>query len=207
MTVTKKTYNLSKIKQLIDLNGDITNFELTFNVKTKGSEEFEALVVDQETLDSGTDLPYKKMKGGISGNVRQDRNIYQNYFLILKTDQPCECEVTIDINEVDPVVEEEDKDKEQHLNKSILGNCPVNWTYMAVFGAAAAIILFLWFRSVGDNKSDVDSGTDYGNNNNNGGGSGSDSGSSSSSSSNSSSKPSSSTAYNLLSRLNALKVN
>jgi hypothetical protein len=32
-----KTYNLNKLQQLVDLNGDSTNFDLTFNAVAKNS--------------------------------------------------------------------------------------------------------------------------------------------------------------------------
>ena len=95
MTSTKKTYNLSKIKQLIDLNGDSTNFDIQFRVKEKNNKPFDILVVDQTTLDNSPDLQYKKANGQMSGSMIQDKNVYQNYFIVLKADEPCECDVEI----------------------------------------------------------------------------------------------------------------
>ena len=40
MSHTKKVYNLSKIKQLIDLNGDSTNFNLTFKATSLKQNSF-----------------------------------------------------------------------------------------------------------------------------------------------------------------------
>jgi hypothetical protein len=93
--VTKKTYSVGKIKQLIDLNGESTNFDAHFRIVSKNKEPFEILVVDQTTLDNNPNLEYKKADGEISGNIVHDKNVYQNYFIILKADQPCECEVEI----------------------------------------------------------------------------------------------------------------
>ena len=91
---TNQTYKLGKIKQLIDLNGDSINFDISFSVKCKDSTPFNLLVVDQETLDN-EDLVYKDAKHSISGNIVADKNIYQNHFLILKSDTPCDVEVEI----------------------------------------------------------------------------------------------------------------
>ena len=96
MATNRQTYQIGKIKKLIDLNGETTNFDITFRVASRNKEPFEILVVDQTTLDSNPNLEYKKVENGaISGNVIQDKNVYQNYFIILKSDNPCECDVEI----------------------------------------------------------------------------------------------------------------
>jgi hypothetical protein len=101
MSVDKKTYTLGKIKKLVDLNGDTVNFDINFRVKSKNNQPFEMLVVDQTTLDSNPNIEYKKVVNGeISGNLVHDKNIYQNYFLILKSENPCECEVEIQKKEL-----------------------------------------------------------------------------------------------------------
>lgn len=93
--VFRQVYSLSKVKQLVDLNGEITNFDISFRAKTKNGESFDVLVLDQTTLDNSSNLEYKKASGEISGHLVQDKNVYQNYFLILKADNPCQCEVEI----------------------------------------------------------------------------------------------------------------
>jgi hypothetical protein len=96
MATNRQTHQVGKIKKLIDLNGDTTNFDITFRVDSKNKEPFDILVVDQTTLDNNPSLEYKKVENGsISGNVVNDKNVYQNYFVILKADNPCDCIVEI----------------------------------------------------------------------------------------------------------------
>ena len=95
MSQTKKTYTLGKIKQLIDLNGDSTNFDLSFKVTCKNDTPFDLLVVDQTTLDNTPELQYKQVNRTISGNIVSDKNIYQNFFLILKSDKKCDVDVEL----------------------------------------------------------------------------------------------------------------
>jgi hypothetical protein len=103
MPIKKHTITCNQIKQLIDLNGDMTNFELNFKAMSEGNEPFDVLVVDQDTLDSNPDLPYKRADtGSISGSITADKNEYQNYFLILKSEKPCNVTCEININEVQP---------------------------------------------------------------------------------------------------------
>lgn len=96
MATNRQTHQIGKIKKLIDLNGDTTNFDITFQVVSRNKEPFDLLVVDQTTLDNSQNLEYKKVeKGMISGNIVQDKNVYQNYFLILRAENPCECDIEI----------------------------------------------------------------------------------------------------------------
>jgi len=95
MSQTKKTYTLGKIKQLIDLNGDSTNFDLSFTITCQDETPFQILVVDQTTLDNTPELQYKQVTKTISGNIVNDKNVYQNYFLILKSDTPCMVDVEL----------------------------------------------------------------------------------------------------------------
>ena len=94
-------YKVTSQKRLVDLNGTSVNFNLNFNAQSVNGEPFEVLVVDQATLDSENELSYKKaLDGKINGNVIADKNIYQNYFLILRSDQECEVILQIDKKEL-----------------------------------------------------------------------------------------------------------
>lgn len=98
-------YKINKIKQLIDINGDATNFDATFTAISKDGTEFDVLVIDQTTLDNTEELEYKKAEGGkMGGRIVADKNVYQNHFLILKSDKPCDVEVEITKQEIQPKV-------------------------------------------------------------------------------------------------------
>jgi hypothetical protein len=95
-TVENITLSLNNIKQLVDLNSDTINFDIAFTITSKNREPFDMLVVDQTTLDNNPSLEYKKVENGvISGSVRNDKNVYQNFFLLLKADNPCDCSIEI----------------------------------------------------------------------------------------------------------------
>jgi hypothetical protein len=90
------------------LNGDSVNFEINFKVSSHNKEPFEILVVDQATLDSDPNLQYKSVTDGvISGKVRKDKNVYQNHFIILKANNPCECDVEIQKTELPEFIDQE----------------------------------------------------------------------------------------------------
>jgi len=102
MSVSK--YSISSIKQLIDLNGSRVNFHLSFQVKSLTNEPFDALVVTQEMLDSNSPLNYQRAEGEISGQIKNDNNVYNSYFLCVKSDKTMEIEVTVNITDVPPVI-------------------------------------------------------------------------------------------------------
>lgn len=102
----RKTYVLGNIKKLVDLNGDTKNFDLTFTARSQDGSTFYALVIDQATLDNSTELEYKEAPGEISANIISDKNVYQNYLLVLKAKDgnACKVDVTIDKKEILPNV-------------------------------------------------------------------------------------------------------
>ena len=98
-----KTVNATSRQQLVDLNGETTNFDLTFTAKSTTGSEFDVLVVDQATLDSNPTLDFKRTNGGtISGNIVSDKDTYQNYFLCIKADNPTDINITINKREIPP---------------------------------------------------------------------------------------------------------
>jgi outer membrane murein-binding lipoprotein Lpp len=106
-------YKLNNIKQLIDLNKDKKNFELDFQVESSDGKHFDALVVTQEMLDSETPLEYQKAEGFISGKIVADKDIYQNYFLLLKSNEPVECKVMVNVKDILPNLQQ--KQQENNL--------------------------------------------------------------------------------------------
>jgi hypothetical protein len=70
---------------------------MTFKVTCHDDTPFKMLVIDQTTLDNNSDnLEYKEVTNSISGNIISDKNIYQNYFLIIKADKECKVDVELD---------------------------------------------------------------------------------------------------------------
>lgn len=107
--VNKQKYLLSLRHQLIDLNKSFKNFKLQFQVVSSiENKEFHAVVLNQEQLDTISDLnsvEMKMAKGRIGGTIVADNNKYQNYFLILRAvseEDATEVEVTTSLEEIEP---------------------------------------------------------------------------------------------------------
>lgn len=100
---------LEKRHQLIDLNKEFVNFEISFECKAlDASKDFEMLVINQDQLDSIdlSSLSMKRTRGGyISGNIVADEDKYQNYFLVIRAceeNDPMEVDMTISIKPIPP---------------------------------------------------------------------------------------------------------
>lgn len=147
------TYNLNKVRQLIDLNGDTTNFEISFKAVSKNREPFDMLIVDQTTLDNTPNLEFKKaVNGEIAGNIVQDKNIYQNYFMVLKSDNPCQCDVEIIKKELPkslPISPMDNKDSSVTVSlppsSSSISISSVAW-FLIILAVGAGLIWYLFFR-------------------------------------------------------------
>lgn len=100
MSVTKKAYNINSNHQLIDLNGDATNFYLMFNIVPNCGDEYEIIIVNQEQLDQGTLPAYKKVKGSQGGEMKLENDQYQNWFLSIKSATPMTVEVETKITKL-----------------------------------------------------------------------------------------------------------
>jgi hypothetical protein len=104
----KSRLTLENRHQLIDLNKEYVNFDITFECRSvDATKDFEIIVVNQEQLNTIdlTNLTMKKTKGGyISGNIVADENKYQNYFLILRsfTEEPVDVDLEIKIKLIEP---------------------------------------------------------------------------------------------------------
>lgn len=158
MTTVRNTYYLNKIKKLVDLNGDSTNFDITFKVSSKKGEPFDIVVVDQTTLDNSPELQYRTASNGtMSGNIVQDKNIYQNYFLVLKADQPCEVDVEVtkkeivstDVNNDPSFSQSETPENYSHKQDNEGGS---NWKMWLIITVIIGGIVLLFFVYKSDKK-------------------------------------------------------
>lgn len=142
------TYNITPQQKLIDLNGDMTNFKLTFTATS--SEPFYVLVVDQKMLDDNVPLNYKKVElsadgksASIGGDIVVDKNIYQNFYLLLKSDNPCDVTVNITKEQIPPNIPPPQNTSPPLLTKppSNGGN---NWKTILILIALGLAGFLLW---------------------------------------------------------------
>ena len=92
MDTGTKTYSVDKHKQLIPLNGSMVSFSCFFEVKSKDNKPFNITIVEQGEIKP---KQYKLVDNGyINGQIESDGQL-KSYFLVLKSQQPCECDVRI----------------------------------------------------------------------------------------------------------------
>jgi hypothetical protein len=92
MDTNTKIYQIDKHKQLIPLNGATVNFSCFFEVKSKDNKPFQIAIVEQGEIKP------KQWKlaenGSINGQFESDGQL-KSYFIVLKAQNPCECNVQI----------------------------------------------------------------------------------------------------------------
>lgn len=153
MTIVKNTYTISKIQQLVDLNTDLVNFKINFKIYSLQNLPFEALIVNQSTLDTEENIQFKKVQGSLTGEIISDKNMFQNYFLIMKSETPMAVEVELDIEKLPDYIEPPGDGGNNYLQEN-------NIKYLIVgFGVLVLIFLILKFNSKDKNilpKSNVE---------------------------------------------------
>ena len=99
---TPSVYTLNKLKQIIDLNGDLVDFKLSFSAVSSTNENFYAVVASQSALDDEKTVPleYQLANGSISGTISVNDGIFQTYYLIMKSDTPNEVSVTLELEPI-----------------------------------------------------------------------------------------------------------
>lgn len=96
----EKTVDVTNIKQLVDINGELTNFKAHFEVSIVSGEKFKMAIADQNMLDEGGEPQYKEIDGSISGDITMDKNVLGHFYIILKSDNPSKVHVKVDIQEL-----------------------------------------------------------------------------------------------------------
>lgn len=134
---------INKVQQLFDLNNNIKNFHSTFTIQSTNSTPFFAVVVDQSTLDSGAPLQFKYAQdGSLSGEVRQDEDENKIWYLVLKSDEPNEVDISIDTKQVPPRMSNVQKPVQTPKN-----NKKVSYIIITlVIVASIAIIIYLGYK-------------------------------------------------------------
>ena len=125
MTQDSITITVDKRQRIIDLNKDLKNFSLNFEIKETDNKQFLMQILSQKQLDDENidDLEMKIVDGSISGTVEHNNDLYENYVLVLKNenDDNIEVVVNLDINEIPADIEimEQEQEREQdEKNKS-----------------------------------------------------------------------------------------
>jgi hypothetical protein len=151
--MTTKTYTLNNTKKLIDLNGDFVNFRLTWKVESSNNSPYYVAIADQDSLDSGSDLEFEKHNGAIGGDISSSNNDYKNYSLVLKSDSPCECDITINIEEIEPNIQvDEEYNPPAHTDSKSMS---INWKLVIVILLiiGGCILLYCMYKKTSKNVS------------------------------------------------------
>jgi hypothetical protein len=86
---------LDKVKQLVDINGDLTNFKAVVAVMPKSEELYEFAFVNQTIIDNAEDFSYTRQTGPFNHSFTINDDLYQNHFLCLRCPTPLDVDVKV----------------------------------------------------------------------------------------------------------------
>lgn len=141
------TLQLTKVRQLLDINKDMINFHCKYTVKSTENNPFQVGVVSQSQLDNDEQVDFKMVEHNyLSEEVTFDKNIYQNFFLCLKAPLPTNVEVTLELEELPNFV---DNTSPQTVDDSE----SISYKKIIVMVLLVALLLFLLYNLMGSNNS------------------------------------------------------
>jgi hypothetical protein len=151
MDAGTKTYQIDKHKQLIPLNGNTPHFSCFFEVKSKDKKPFNLSIVEQGEIKP---KQYKLVDDGyINGQIESDGQL-KSYFLVLKSQQPCECDVRIILKSKEPGItpplsqtNDNHIPPQQELKTMVVQNPESYFQLKYIIGISIAIIvIYLLYR-------------------------------------------------------------
>ena len=145
----EKIITLGPIKQLIDVNDSLKNFIADFTIECEN--EFDIVIVNQTILDDEDSIEYKHITTGtMSGRIVQDKNIFEHFFILIKSDIPSKAKIYINIEELNiPKDIPKDVPKESRL-KNVKKNDDKR---LYMLGLGIVIVASLFFYVVYRNTS------------------------------------------------------
>jgi len=99
MTETLESHilNLNSIKQLVDINKNFTNFSCKFEIESENRKPFEMVVINQRLLDNDGMINFITVDGETSGEFVMDKNIFDNWFIALRSSEPVKVFIKINL--------------------------------------------------------------------------------------------------------------
>lgn len=155
-----KTIQLSRTMQLIDINGSLQNFMTSIYIQNNNGKPYYISIANQTHIDNSSvtfdkiEIPVFKHSFEIN-----DEN-YQNYFLVLKSDEPIELSYNITTQPIKNKSLPEEKNKvDTNKNDTIK-----NILYVVIFVLACLAVYFL-YTNYSKGKVSTNTSNDIGNDN------------------------------------------
>jgi hypothetical protein len=96
-----KSLTLDKIKQLVDINGDMTNFKALIEINpADATAEYELAFVNQTILDNAEDFDYTSTRGPFRHAFTSSDDMYQNHFVCLRSTSPLDVNINVTVEEL-----------------------------------------------------------------------------------------------------------
>lgn len=166
MTTTNR-YRINRQPRLIDLNGELANFSISFECASFPPQvTYKMYIATQTELDMKEldALPFKVVNGRASGNIIADEDKYDNYFLVLCSDTEIDVDVQLDIRPIEPksnatISQPTPPSTQQVSSSSTMLDLQGGWTPSKIFFWVAFVLIiallvyYLFFKNAGSSSS------------------------------------------------------
>jgi hypothetical protein len=140
-----RTLDLSTHQQLVDLNGEIVNFHVSYTVTSTNDKPFQMAVVEQEQLDSGIPTQFKTVSSVVQNELSNTDGKYKNYYIALKSQEP-DTSVRVEIQKTDITSQMMKADRDDAPKPKPNIKSSIMW-YICVFVIIASIIYGVYLLS------------------------------------------------------------
>lgn len=157
--VTTQEIKVDTHRKAIELNGNYVNFSLEFNVYSKDDAEFDMIVINQTNLDAlGENLEYKRTKNQ-SGKVTSTSGVFQNYYMILRSETPTEVILETKMTPLEGTRKFDPKlTKKEEVPQSGSSSSGMDWkTILLITGGViiAGLLIYIYFFRDDESKSEA----------------------------------------------------
>lgn len=141
-----KQYVINSTKQLIDLNDTLINYKIAWRVVSgtpPDAPPFDIAIVNQAVLNSSpNDIEFKTVDNGeISGELENNDNKFQNWYIVLKASQEIPVMVDIQKQEISPVLQQPVHfGAAANIPPPVVGNSPPPRSYTIIIICLLVII-------------------------------------------------------------------
>jgi hypothetical protein len=144
--MTRNEIKISSIQQLLPINDDLVNFEGKIKIQSVEGKSFEAVVVNQEDLDSGKTNFQTAQNGVIEASFRQDNNIPTAWYIALKSPEEMTVIIEKDIHEIKPFSLPLEMTKEMSKKTPFYKRKFFIFTIVALTAIGVGVTIYLLFR-------------------------------------------------------------
>jgi ATP-dependent Zn protease len=112
-------YDVSNLRQLIDINNDIVNFTASIKIEMENDGECQIAIITENNLSRSDGIDYKTVVGGIEMVVSNEKkNTFETTYLMIKSENPTRCNIEMNVKDDGVIQEVRSNDTRERVGKT-----------------------------------------------------------------------------------------